>query len=121
MIIYVPSTIYGHYLEVYAANHNIHAPHHAYVIYNILQMSNALYGVLLTCIFYSKTGALAEWKYIIREIFYPNSLDDIDINDSRESIESIATADDKGSIAMKSIEDNINPISHEINKRIEDV
>jgi len=117
MVCYVPSTIYAHYWDVYAANHD-NTPHHAYVIYNILQMSNALYGVLLTFIFYSKTGGLAEWRYIIRKAF---SLDDLDINDSRESIESIATVDDQGTIAMKSIEDNINPIGHEINKRIEDV
>lgn len=91
LITYVPSSVYSYYFNSYHYAHNTF-PYHGFVIANDLLALNAIYGVILSIIFYSTTKlALYEWKTVIKKILFGSSDPDDDNRMSVSSVISIAS------------------------------
>jgi hypothetical protein len=85
---YVPSSVYGYYFKSYLYYHN-KFPKHGFVISNELLSMNAVYGVILSLIFYTTNkDAVYEWKKIL---FGITDDDNYDNYDNRSSVISIAS------------------------------
>lgn len=90
LIAYVPDAIFAVYLNSYLKKYNNIFPY-GQVIQNYFHAANAMYGVLLSLIFYIRTKqARYEWYTIYRSIIFKelndiekpltNSITDDDIN-----------------------------------------
>jgi hypothetical protein len=83
LIAWVPYSLYAYHFNLYVVN-NHHPPDNGLVVSDYFHLSNALYGVCLSFIFYAKTGdAIIEWKIIFNNLFnslYGIRIKSIDIN-----------------------------------------
>jgi len=91
LIAWVPYQLYAHYFNLYMLSHH-HPPKHGFVVLNYFHLSNALYGVCLSFIYYTKTGdAIIEWKLLLNKLFTKNKTNLLD-NEKREIAVNMTTS-----------------------------
>lgn len=112
LIAWVPYALYAHYFNMYVVN-NHHPPDNGLLVANYFHLSNALYGVILSFIFYTKTGdAITEWKLIFSGLFNTFSSDkriirkDNNVNEDSGSRQSSISIGDRPTV-------NVTNMSHQ--------
>ena len=118
IIAWVPGTIYAYYGN-YVINSGKKIPYHYVVIGDYLNAINALYGPLLSLIFYTKTlDARRAWIQIFRQLFYLTV-------DSKAGVEATGDVERRTCTSIISIHDieitttttsmiSINPVSSDL-------
>jgi len=118
LIAWVPGTISGLYLiYLQGTETRRNLPNHVFVINDYLTAINALYGPLLTLIFYTKTlEARQAWIRNFRRLYHfiTNSNADMDEDKSEERCGSIISVDDIEITTTTTSTTSINPISKDV-------